>query len=250
VKPLETPALTPYAASLARVPYTGIRALGELAMSMDGILRLYFGESNLPTPGFIVEAAIRALNDGYTYYSENAGLPGLRRAIADQYRQLHGVDLDPEREIVVTASGVQALHLAMRSVLDPGDEAVILSPAWPNGASIVALCHAIPVEVALALVGQRYEIDFAALEAVVGPRTRLVVLASPSNPLGWVAGVDEQRRLLDFCREHGLWLLADEVYERIYTQARSAARPLRRSCGCAIGTMPCTLCSRSRRPTA
>src|SRR5918994_7525606 len=131
MKAVRTDALIPYAASLAHVPYTGIRELGEIAMSMDGVLRLYFGESSLPTPRFIVEAAIRALNDGYTFYSENAGLPTLRRAIAEQYRRLHGVELDPEREIVVTASGVQALHLAVRSVLDPGDEAVILSPAWP-----------------------------------------------------------------------------------------------------------------------
>ncbi len=213
---IKTDALTPYAASLARVPYTGIRELGELAMSMDGVLRLYFGESSLPTPAFIVEAAVRALRDGYTFYSENAGLPALRAAIAEQYRRLHGVDLDPDREIVVTASGVQALHLALRSVLDPGDEALILSPAWPNGSSIVALSHATPVELPLLLEDERYRIDFAALEAAVGPRTRVVVLNSPSNPLGWVAGEDEQRRLLDFCRERGLWLLADEVYERIY----------------------------------
>src|SRR5262249_221378 len=97
---------TPYAPSLTRVPYTQIRELGELAMTMDGVLRLYFGESNLPTPRYIVDAAARALADGYTFYSENAGLPALREAITAQYRRLHGVELDPEREVVVTASGV------------------------------------------------------------------------------------------------------------------------------------------------
>jgi aspartate aminotransferase len=216
MKAVEREALTPYARSLTGVPASGIRELGELAMTMDGVLRLYFGESNLPTPRFIVDAAVRALHEGFTFYSENAGLPPLRQAIADQYRRLHGVELDPAREIVVTASGVQALHLAARSVLDPGDEAVVLSPTWPNGAAIVALSHAVPIEVPLVLAGERYEIDFGALEAAVGPRTRLVVLTSPSNPLGWVADVGEQRRLLDFCRERGVWLLADEVYERIY----------------------------------
>ena len=205
-----------YAASLSRVPYTQIRELGELAMTMDGVLRLYFGESNLPTPRFIVDAAARALADGHTFYSENAGLPALREAIAAQYRRLHGVELDPQREIVVTASGVQALHLAIRSALDPGDEVVILAPSWPNAAAIVALSHATPVEVPLALARERYEIDFDSLDAAVGPRTRLIVLTSPSNPLGWVVGSDEHRRLLDFCRGRGIWLLADEVYERIY----------------------------------
>lgn len=207
---------TPYASSLERVPYTGIRELGEAAMAMDGVLRLYFGESNVPTPKFIVDAAARALADGYTFYSENAGLPSLRRALARQNERLHGVTLDPEREIVITASGLLALHLAIRSALDPGDEALILSPAWPNGAAIVTLAHGVPVEVPLVLAGERYEIDFATLEAAAGPRTRLVLLTSPSNPLGWVARVDEQKRLLEFCRRRGLWLVADEVYERIY----------------------------------
>src|SRR2546426_6707448 len=208
--------LTPFAASLANVPYTRIRELAELAMSMDGVHRLYFGESNLPTPGFIVAAAVRALKEGYTFYSENAGLPALRREIADHYRRLHDVELGPQREIVITASGVEALHLAIRTVIDPGDEAIVLAPAWPNSASIIALSHGSPVDVPLRLAGQRYEIDFAALGAAISARTRLVILTSPSNPLGWVADVDEQRRLLELCRERGLWLLADEVYERIY----------------------------------
>lgn len=216
MNPTDRVTLTPFAASLQRVPYTGIRELGEAAMAMEGVLRLYFGESNVPTPQFIVDAAVRALADGYTFYSENAGLPSLRRALAEHYLRLHGVTLDPEREILITASGLLALHLAIRSVLDPGDEALILSPAWPNGASIVTLAHGVPIDVPLALAGERYEIDFAALEAAAGPRTRLVLVTSPSNPLGWVASVDEQQRLLDFCRERGLWLVADEVYERMY----------------------------------
>jgi len=208
--------LTPSAASLERVPLSGIREVGEAAMAMDGVLRLYFGESNVPTPQYIVDAAVRALAEGYTFYSENAGLPSLRRALADHYLRLHDVALDPASEIVVTASGLQALHLALRSVLDPGDEALIFTPAWPNGSSIVRLAHGVPVDVPLLLADDRYELDFEALEAAAGPRTRLVLLTSPSNPLGWVATVEEQQRLLDFCRERELWLIADEVYERIY----------------------------------
>src|SRR5215472_16159330 len=151
------------ASSVENVPRSRIRELAEIAMGMEGVLRLYFGESNLPTPDYIKQAAVRAMHDGYTFYTENAGLPSLRQAIAESYRRLHGVELDPAREIVVTASGVQALHLAVRSVVDPGDEVVILSPAWPNGAAMVALAHATPVEVPLALRGDRYEIDFAAV---------------------------------------------------------------------------------------
>ena len=218
-------ALTPYAPSLQDVPYTRIRELGELAMSMDGVLRLYFGESNLPTPKFIVDAAVRALRDGHTFYSENAGLPSLRAEIAAQYRRLHGVELDPATEIVITASGLQALHLAIRSVVDPGDEVVILSPAWPNSTSIVALSHGAPVDVPLRLEAERYRIDFAELTAALTSRTRLILLTSPSNPLGWVATEEEQRRLLEICRERGIWLLADEVYERIYYAGHEIGEP-------------------------
>jgi len=185
-------------------------------MSMDGVLRLYFGESNLPTPDYIKEAAVRALQDGYTFYTENAGLPSLRRAIAENYQRLQAVELDPASEIVVTASGVQALNLGIRCALDPGDEALALTPAWPNGSSIIMMANASVHQIPHPLCGDRYRVDFDALEAAVTPRTRLLLYTSPSNPLGWVATEEEQQGLLDFCRRHGLWLVADEVYDRLY----------------------------------
>ena len=209
------------AASALRVPHSRIRELAEIAMSMDGVLKLYFGESNLPTPEYIKRAAQKAMADGYTFYTENAGLPSLRKSLARYYQELHGLELDPASEIVITASGVQALNVGIRCVLDPGDEALVLTPAWPNGASNVAMSNAVPIEIAHPLVGDRYQIDFAALEAAVTPRTRMLLYTSPSNPLGWVATVDEQCKLLEFARRHKLWLVADEVYERLnYTGAK------------------------------
>ena len=201
--------------SVENVPHSRIRELAEMAMPMQGVLRLYFGESNLPTPDYIKHAAIRAMAEGYTFYTENAGLPSLRRAIAEHYRRLQGVELDAAGEIVVTASGVQALNLAIRCVLDPGDEALVLTPAWPNGASIVAMSNAVVRQIPQPLCNGRYGVDFDRLEAAVTRRTRLLVYTSPSNPLGWVATADEQQGLLDFARRHGLWLLADEVYDRL-----------------------------------
>jgi aspartate/methionine/tyrosine aminotransferase len=203
------------ASSALAIPHSRIRELAELAMTMDGVLKLYFGESSLPTPEFIKRAAQKAMADGFTFYTENAGLPSARKALARYYLDLHAVELDPATEIVVTASGVQALHLAIRCVLDPGDEALVLTPAWPNGAANVAMANAVPVEIAQPLVGDRYGIDFGALEAALTPRTRLLLYTSPSNPLGWVATRDEQLKLLEFARRHGLWLMADEVYERL-----------------------------------
>ncbi|HSB80899.1 MAG TPA: pyridoxal phosphate-dependent aminotransferase [Candidatus Methylomirabilis sp.] len=204
------------AASAMQVPHSRIREIADAAMKMDGVLKLYFGESNVPTPAYIKRAAAQALDEGYTFYSENAGLPGLRDDLAAHYRRLQGVTLDPRSEIVVTASGVQALNVGIRCVLNPGDEALILTPAWPNASAIVRMDNAIPVEIPLPLRDGRYTIDFHALEAAVTPRTRLLAYTSPSNPLGWVATESEQDRLLDFARRHDLWLLADEVYERLY----------------------------------
>jgi len=216
------------ASSALAVPPSKIRELANLAFSLDGVLKLHFGESNLPTPQYIKDAAARALAEGYTFYTENAGLPGLRQAIADKYQELHGIRLDSSKEIVVAASGVQALNVCIRCTLNPGDEALVLTPAWPNGSAIVRLFSALPREIPLCLTGGRYTIDYDHLEAAVTARTRLLIYTSPSNPLGWVASEEDQSTLLDFCRRHGLWLLADEVYERIYYGGDAAPSILRR----------------------
>jgi aspartate/methionine/tyrosine aminotransferase len=204
------------AQSALRVPHSRIRELAEVAMGMDGVLKLYFGESNVPTPEFIKRAAQKAMADGFTFYTENAGLPSLRKALARYYEEKHSVALDPSTEIVITASGVQALNGAIRCMLDPGDEALVLTPAWPNGSAIITMANAVPKEIPYVLRGDRYFIDFGALEAAITPRTRMLLYTSPSNPLGWVATGEEQQQLLDFTRRHGLWLMADEVYERLY----------------------------------
>jgi aspartate/methionine/tyrosine aminotransferase len=214
------------ATSVENVPRSRIRELAEIAMGMDGVLRLYFGESNLPTPEYIKQAAVEALRDGYTFYTENAGLPSLRRAIAENYQRLQGVALDPSGEIVVTASGVQALNVAIRCVLDPGDEVLVLTPAWPNGSSSVMMANACVKQIPHPLCGERYRIDFDALEAAVTPRTRLLLYTSPSNPLGWVASIEEQQALLDFTRKHHLWLMADEVYDRLYYSGTRLGDPV------------------------
>lgn len=215
------------APGLNQIQPSRIRELANVAFTMEGVYKLQFGESNMPTPQYIKDAATQAINDGWTFYSENAGLPTLRESIARKYADLHNVTLDPMRELVVTASGVQALNLTIRCTLDPGDEALILSPNWPNGTEIVRMFGATPREIPFIVRDNRFAIDFAALEATLTPKTRLLLYTSPSNPLGWVATVEEQQQLLDFARRHGLWLLADEVYERIYYQGTAAPSILR-----------------------
>lgn len=217
----------PLAASLDRITPSRIREVADVAFGMEGVLKLHFGESNLPTPQFIKDALGRALAEGYTYYSENGGLSGLRAALAQHYATHHGVALDPAAEIMVTASGVQALNVAIRCTLNPGDEALVLTPNWPNGGEIVKLYGATPVDVPYTYDGVRFAPDLDALAAALTPRTKLLIYTSPSNPLGWVATVAEQQALLDFARQHGLWLLADEVYERLYYEGPIAPSILR-----------------------
>ena len=207
------------ASSALQVPQSRIRELADIAMKMEGVLRLYFGESNIPTPDYIKRAASKALEEGYTFYTENAGLPGLRQDLSLYYHRVQRVELDPRSEIVVTGSGVQALNVGIRCVLNPGDEALVLTPAWPNASANIMMDNATLVEIPLLLRGDRYTIDFDALKAAITPRTRLVVYTSPSNPLGWVATETEQEELLEFARRHDLWLLADEVYDRLYYRA-------------------------------
>jgi aspartate/methionine/tyrosine aminotransferase len=218
----------PLAPGLSGVAPSLIRRIADVAFGMGDVLKLHFGESDQPTPDLIKEAAVRALADGFTYYTANAGLPSLREAIAATTAALHGVRLDPHGEVLVTASGVQALNVAIRCTLDPGDEAIVLTPNWPNATAIVALYGGRAREVPLRWSGHRYTVDPEALAAALGPRTRLLVYTSPSNPLGWVARAQEQDALLEFCRRNGLWLLADEVYERIYFDGPVAPSILRR----------------------
>lgn len=182
----------------------------------DRVLKLYFGESNIPTPEFIKQAAQQALADGFTYYTENAGMLSTRQALARYYGALHNLDLDPVRNIVVTNSGVQALNVGIRCLLDPGDEAIVLTPAWPNGSAIAQMANAVVKQVAHPLRGDRYGIDFEAIEAALSTRTRMILYTSPSNPTGWVATEEDQERLLELCRSRGIWLMADEVYERLW----------------------------------
>ena len=211
-----------FAPSAERVPESRIRALADVAFGMEDVLFLQFGESTLPTPPYVIDAVNRAAQEGWTFYSPNQGLPSLRDAIASLIARLHGVEIGAS-EIQINSGGVQALNLAIKCVIDPGDEAIVLSPNWPNGSAMIEMCGGRAVEVPMARAGQRFTPDVEAMESALTARTRLLLYASPSNPLGWTATVAEQQMLLDFARRHGLWLLTDEVYERIYYGGKGTA---------------------------
>jgi aspartate aminotransferase len=207
-----------------------IRAIAALADEYPGTLRLFYGEDTLPTPDFVKEAGRRAIAENFTYYTPNAGYPELRRAIAGQVARLHGIDVDPMREVVVTASGMIALQIACQSTLGPADSALVLTPLWPNISAAIRVIGAEAIEVPLGLNGVGHDLaytpDFDRLEAAVKPNTRLLALASPGNPTAWTATRDDWSRLLAFCERHDLWLLADGVYERIVFDRAVAPSPL------------------------
>ena len=198
------------------IPPSQIRELSLLADHLSEPLRLYFGESNLPTPDFIKEAAKTALDENYVFYTPNAGYPELREAVAELVLRLHGPRYDPNGEVVVTASGMMGIVLTMFATLQAGDQAVLITPLWPNMLAAVRLAGALPVEVALDFSADGYVLDIDKVEGAIQSQTRLLCLASPNNPTGWTATPDDHRRLLDLAERYDLTILADEVYERLY----------------------------------
>jgi len=198
-----------------QVESSRIRELAALAETVPGVYKLYFGESNIPTPEFIKRGGQEAIAESHTFYTPNAGYKELREAISQKIWELQGLRYDPETEIIVTGSGVTALLLSIFTLLGRGEKAIILSPAWPNSKSIVQMVGGIPVEVSLREGKDRYELDLDRIRAAVDSRTRLLILSSPSNPLGWVASVEEQRVLAELAYKRGITILSDEVYERI-----------------------------------
>ena len=210
----------------AKVEPSQIRAIHSLADEFQGTLRLYLGEDTRPTPDFIKQAAHEAIDHNKTYYTPNAGYLEVRQAIAEYVGNLHGLSIDPARELVVTSSGMNAILLAIQATLGPQTSALVVTPLWPTLASAIRVAGADAIEVPLQHQGENFGLDWELLEKSVRPDTRLIALASPGNPTGWTATNADWQRLGEFCERHDLWLMADAVYERIVFDSRVAPSPL------------------------
>jgi aspartate/methionine/tyrosine aminotransferase len=191
-----------------------IREVANAGLGRSDVLAFWFGEGDEVTPEFIRQAAIESLQRGETFYSHNLGLPELRQAIASYMSASHG-PVGPER-IAVTAGGVNALMLAMQALLEAGDEAVAVTPIWPNLTAQPVILGAQLSCVPLKPVNGAWTLDMEALLAAVTSGTKLLILNAPNNPTGWTLTRNEQQQILDHCRFTGTWILADEVYERLY----------------------------------
>nr|MDP2191026.1 pyridoxal phosphate-dependent aminotransferase [Rhodoferax sp.] len=195
-----------------------IRQVANAGMGRSDVLKFWFGESDEVTPAFIREAAARSLSEGETFYAHNLGLAELREAIAAYCSGLRCAGAAPvgADRIAVTSGGVSALMLAVQAVVDAGDEVVAVTPVWPNLTAQPAIMGARVRCVSLKPVAGRWQLDMDELLAAVTSRTKLLIVNSPNNPTGWTLSRAEQEILLAHCRKTGTWILADEVYERLY----------------------------------
>ncbi|MES2384259.1 MAG: pyridoxal phosphate-dependent aminotransferase [Pseudomonadota bacterium] len=195
-----------------------IRQVANAGMGRSDILKFWFGESDEVTPAFIRDAAARSLSEGETFYAHNLGLAELREAIAAYCSGLRCEGAAPivTDRIAVTSGGVNALMLAVQAVVDAGDEVVAVTPVWPNLTAQPAIMGARVRCVSLKPVAGRWQLDMDELLAAVTSRTKLLIVNSPNNPTGWTLSRAEQEVLLAHCRKTGTWILADEVYERLY----------------------------------
>jgi len=200
--------------ALAEIPGSLIREVSEAGRYMQDVIPLWFGEPDTVTPDFVREAAKLALDEGKTFYAPNPGIPPLREAIA-AYLQRNHRPVGTAR-VAVTASGVNALMLVAQALLSPGDRVVIPTPAWPNMDGIARVMGAEVTDMPLRLMNGIWRADLDELLAAITPETKLLFLNSPGNPTGWTLTADEQRAILEKCRQTGTWILADDVYERLY----------------------------------
>jgi len=202
--------------TLATLEESKIREVANAGMGRADVLPFWFGESDETTPEVVTEAAVASLRAGETFYAHNLGLPLLRERIAAYMAGLHGPAIDAAR-IAVTSGGVNGLMLAAQALVDAGDEVVAVTPVWPN---LVAQPQVLGARLRSVPLRPRadgaWELDLQALKSAVTPATRLLVVNAPNNPTGWTLSAAEQREILGHCRATGTWILADEVYERLY----------------------------------
>ncbi|MDE2300916.1 MAG: pyridoxal phosphate-dependent aminotransferase, partial [Burkholderiales bacterium] len=210
-------------AVIDRLPGSKIREVANAGLGRADVLPFWFGESDEPTPAFIRDAAVRSLNSGETFYSHNLGLPELREALSAYIGSLHP-PVGAQR-ISVTSSGVNALMLAMQALAGPGDEVVAVVPVWPNLTAQPAILGASVKRVSLTVRGGAWRLDMAALLDAVTPNTSVLLVNAPNNPTGWTLSRAEQQAILAHCRRTGTWIVADEVYERVYFKPGAACAP-------------------------
>ncbi|MGB7299436.1 MAG: pyridoxal phosphate-dependent aminotransferase [Burkholderiaceae bacterium] len=185
------------------------------ALARDNSIRLYAGESDQPTPRFIIEAANEAMLRGETRYVLSRGIQPLRDAIARYLRRTYHTDIQANR-ITVTVGGMQAISQSLLAIMEPGDQVIIPVPVWPNILEAVQAVGGQAVAVPMQFsTTAGWQLNMNHLVDAITPATRAIFINSPANPTGWVMGADDMRALLALCRDRGIWIISDEVYGRL-----------------------------------
>lgn len=197
-----------------RLSPSGIRKFFDLLASMEGVISLGVGEPDYATPWHISEAAVKSLERGYTMYTSNSGIMELRQETAKYLEGQYGVKYDPSGEILMTVGVSEALDLAMRAILNPGDEVVMPDPCYVAYDSCVILAGGEPVKVPTS-ERDSFEVDAADIETRITPKTRAILIGYPANPTGAVMSRDKLLAIADVARRHKLLVVSDEIYARL-----------------------------------
>ena len=193
---------------------SGIRKFFDIAATMGDVISLGVGEPDFTTPENICQAGIQAIQRGETHYTSNYGTRVLREAIADMLLRRYGVVYDPTREIMVTVGVSEAIDVALRALLDPGDEVLVPDPGYVAYEADVVFAGGTVVPVPCS-VEDDFEVRASAIEAAITPRSKVLLLGNPNNPTGAVIGPDEQQKIAALAAKHDLIVLTDEVYSRL-----------------------------------
>ena len=198
-----------------------IRELFNAGLGRSDLLTFWVGEPDEPTPEFIRRAGMDSIAAGETFYTHNLGIPEIREALAGYLGKLHpGFQ---GREAVATSAGVNALMLATQLLVEPGERVVEVVPLWPNLQEIPRILGAHVDTVALEFSPGGWRLDLDRLLKSLAPRTRALYLNSPNNPTGWTVTREEQKAILEHCRRHGIWIFADDAYERLHYEGNGIA---------------------------
>jgi aminotransferase len=201
-----------------RIPYSGIRTVFDMAKKLEEegktIIHLEIGRPDFDTPVHIVEAAVDALRAGKHHYSQNAGIPELRQAITDKYAEEYRLQYNPGTDVVVTNGVAEGVYVAIHALLDPGDQILIPDPRWVNY-DVDAISNDVePVDYTL-YEDRSFQPDPDEIADKITPKTRMILLTSPSNPTGGVNSLDVVEKIAQLAKEHNLVVLSDEIYEKI-----------------------------------
>jgi aspartate/methionine/tyrosine aminotransferase len=207
------PVRGPIRQAILELPPNGIAEVSRIGLGDPDIIPLWFGESDLVTPGFIRDAAKQALDGGKTFYTHARGVTELREAIQAFQTRTAGVEVPLER-ITVPGAAMMAVICALQCVVETGDNVVCISPVWPNIFQAAQICGA---SIKFCRLEEdwkagRWSLDLDRLTATCDPRTKAIFISSPNNPTGWIMPRAQQIALLDFCRRKGIAIISDEVY--------------------------------------